>query len=77
MIPRQCCWSVTLYVRLVVSSAKAGESTGTRLAEISGTIACGLFSLPPVLPEMLAGPAGGSCVPHRGRFPGVWPEGQS
>lgn len=47
------------------------------LAEASWTIAYGSFSLPPVLPETLASPTGGSCTPLRDEFPGVWPERQS
>lgn len=43
------------------------------LAEVSWTIACVSFSLPPALPETLASPTGGSCIPLREEFPGVWP----
>lgn len=45
------------------------------LAEGFWTTAHG-FSVPPVLPEMLASPTGGSCVYLRQEFPGVWPERQ-
>lgn len=45
------------------------------LAEGFWTIAHG-FSLPPVLPEMLASPSGGSCMYLREEFPDVWPERQ-
>jgi len=44
------------------------------MAEVSWPIACGLFSLPLELTEALASPTGGSSLPLREEFPGVWPE---
>lgn len=51
------------------------ESTRAMLAEGFWPTAHG-FPVPPMLPEMLASPTGGSCVYLREEFRGVCPERQ-